>query len=114
MHILFYMFQTIFLVIQVIFAFYILLPFILLVLYGLVNLFRVKTPYEKLPFLTDKEFEFALIITAHQEARFVYPLVDSIFKQTHKNYHVYIVADDMDGTEIRFPDPRVTVLRPHP
>src|SRR5438270_12426523 len=95
-----------FLAIQFLVAIYILLPSFSLLSYFVLNLFKVKTPYEKKPFLTNHNFEFAIIVTAHQEAQFIVPIVDSILKQTYKNFYAYIVADDCNLTGIEFHDPR--------
>jgi cellulose synthase/poly-beta-1,6-N-acetylglucosamine synthase-like glycosyltransferase len=103
-----------FLVAQALLAVYIALPALLLISYGLICLFRIKTPFERRPFLTEKQFEFGLIITAHQETEFVIPLVDSILKQTYQRFHVYIVADDCPPGALSFSDPRITILSPEP
>jgi cellulose synthase/poly-beta-1,6-N-acetylglucosamine synthase-like glycosyltransferase len=114
MHIFVQLLYILFLVIQCIVAFYILLPLLLLLLYGLVNLFRIKTPFERRSFVTDKDFEFGIIITAHQEDLFIFPLVDSVLKQAYGKFRVYIVADDMEAATLAFDDPRITVLKPQP
>ena len=101
-----------FIIVQVIVALYILVPFFSLVSHFLLNLFRVKGPYERKPFLTDKDFEFGFIITAHQEPEFILPLVDSILKQEYQKFRIYVVADDCDLTGIHFTDERITVLQP--
>src|SRR5260221_175568 len=107
LHIIFFLF----LAIQIIFALYMLVPFFSLISYGLVNLFKIRTPFEKRPFLTDKQYEFGIIITAHQEIKFVVPLLDSILKQTYPHFYVYIVADDCDDTvSLQIEDSRVIVL----
>jgi cellulose synthase/poly-beta-1,6-N-acetylglucosamine synthase-like glycosyltransferase len=103
-----------FYLISFLFALYLLIPFFSLLSYGFVQLFRVKTPYERRKFLTDKSFDFGLIITAHQETAFVHPLVDSILKQTYQQFQVYVVADDCDPEQLRFAHPKVTVLHPEP
>jgi cellulose synthase/poly-beta-1,6-N-acetylglucosamine synthase-like glycosyltransferase len=103
---------ALFLFLQTVFAIYILVPSFSLLSYLLFNLFKVKTPYEKAPFLTDKNFSFGIIVTAHQEAQFILPIVDSILKQTYPHFHVYVVADDCDLTGIGFTDKRVVVLKP--
>lgn len=110
LHILF----ILFLIIQVIIALYMLIPFMALLSYGLVNLFKIRTPFEKRPFITDKQYEFGIIITAHQEIKFVIPLVDSILKQTYPHFYVYVVADDCDTAPLQVNDSRVIVLKPEP
>lgn len=103
-----------FVFIQIVVAIYILVPTFSLLAYLLLNLFKVKRPYDKKPFLTDKNFEFGFIVTAHQEAQFIVPIVDSILKQTYPHFYVYVVADDCDLTGIHFTDKRVVVLKPEP
>jgi cellulose synthase/poly-beta-1,6-N-acetylglucosamine synthase-like glycosyltransferase len=60
------------------------------------------------------EHDFAAIVTAHGDARFIPPLVDSLLKQTHKRYMVYVVADDCDVSSLHFDPARVVVLQPTP
>src|SRR6476469_2013564 len=99
---------------QLLVAIYILVPTFSLLSYLLLNALKVKTPYQKKPFLTDRNFEFSIIVTAHQEAQFILPIVDSILKQTYPHFHVYVVADDCDLTGIRFTDSRMHILKPEP
>lgn len=114
MNILYYLLLSLFILVQVVFAAYILIPFLFLALYFLLRLFRARTPFERRPFKDDKQYDFALIITAHQETRFVFPLMDSILKQRYGNFHAYIVADDCNIEGLVFNDPRVTVIKPEP
>jgi cellulose synthase/poly-beta-1,6-N-acetylglucosamine synthase-like glycosyltransferase len=100
--------------VQVLVAIYILVPTFSLLSYLLLNWLKIKTPYQKKPFLTDRNFEFGFIVTAHQEAQFILPIVDSILKQSYPNFYVYVVADDCDLSGIHFADPRVVVLKPEP
>lgn len=101
-----------FLFIQLLIALYILVPTFSLLSYLVLNLFKVKTPYQKKPFLTNRDFEFGFIVTAHQEAQFILPIVDSILKQTYPNFYVYVVADDCDVSNMPFTDRRVILLKP--
>lgn len=75
---------------------------------------RAKSVYERLPIIIEKNFEFAIIITAHQETRFVGPLVDSILKQEYQHFFVYVVADDCNISELRFGDRRIKIINPEP
>jgi cellulose synthase/poly-beta-1,6-N-acetylglucosamine synthase-like glycosyltransferase len=103
-----------FLFIQVVVAIYILVPTFSLLSYLILDLLKVKTPYQKAPFLTDRNFEFGFIVTAHQEAQFILPIVDSILKQTYPQFYVYVVADDCDLSGVNFTDKRVVILKPEP
>ena len=89
-----------------------LVPLLSLASYGWVNLFKIRTPFEKRLFLTNKQYEFGIIITAHQETKFVIPLVDSILKQTYPHFYIYVVADDCDISQLQFEDNRVIILKP--
>lgn len=103
------------LALQGIIAVYLLLPSVLLVLYGFLKLGRAKKPFQKKPFLTDHRYEFGIIITAHQELDFVVPLMDSIRRQTYPHFQVYVVADDCSDTSgLRMADDRFQVLYPQP
>jgi cellulose synthase/poly-beta-1,6-N-acetylglucosamine synthase-like glycosyltransferase len=104
----------IFLIVQAIIALYVLIPAVSLVIYGFLEAFKIRSPFERKRALTDKNFEFGIIITAHQEIQFLFPLVDSILKQTYPSFFVYIVADDCNTDELKFNDPRVKVLKPEP
>lgn len=101
-----------FIIVQAIIALYLLLPFLLTIIYWIKKLFRIRAFHERLPFVTEKDHEFAIIITAHQETKFLLPLVDSILQQTYAQFYVYIVADDCDISRLNFNDSRITILRP--
>lgn len=100
--------------VQIGLAIYLVIPFLFVIIYSVLLLFRVRTPFQKKPFLTDKNFEFAIIITAHEETMFVPPLVDSILKQKYPGFFVYIVGDNCDPGELQFDDNRISVLIPQP
>ncbi|RYY51217.1 MAG: glycosyltransferase [Chitinophagaceae bacterium] len=89
-------------------AFYLLLPAFLFIAYYLKGGLKKKFSFST----TAKQFEFAAIITAHQDWRFVAPFVDSFLKQRYKHFKVYVVADDCDTTELHFDDERIIVLKP--
>ncbi len=114
MNIVSHVFYYIFLFVQSIIALYLLIPVIAVLTYGIISLFKIKSPSERKPVLTDKEYEFGIIITAHQETEFILPLVDSIIKQPYQNYYIYIVADDCDTGNLHFDQPNIRVLSPSP
>ena len=98
-------------ILQLVLATYMLLPVILLIIH---SIFRTKKPLlaNKYPVLYNKEFNFAAIVTAHKDTRFIVPLVDSFLKQRYTNFVLYIVADDCDITNLHFEDNRVQLLKP--
>ncbi|RYY53559.1 MAG: glycosyltransferase [Chitinophagaceae bacterium] len=112
MHVINIILYCIYFLVAGIIAVYLLIPGFFLLVYLLRKLFRAKGYGEKKPLLTDREFEFGLIITAHEETEFITPLVDSILKQTYGRFAIYVVADKCDISGLKFTDPRVNVLRP--
>lgn len=59
--------------------------------------------------------DFGCIITAYRNLNIALPAIDALLKQNYKNYHVYLIADDCDISELAgssFPDGKVTVLMP--
>jgi cellulose synthase/poly-beta-1,6-N-acetylglucosamine synthase-like glycosyltransferase len=104
---------VLFILLQAIVAFYLLLPTVLLLIHFL---FTRNKPLlgKKYKAVTDKNFDFAAIVTVHKDTRFIQPLADSFLKQTYRNFTVYIVADDCDISEISFTDKRIQLLKPEP
>jgi len=97
--------------IECIFAIYLLLPGFILCISGLFksrNVAQMLKPGSE----NDRDFDFAAIITAHQDTRFILPFVDSFLKQTYKNFVVYIIADDCDISSFSFDDKRIKLIRP--
>ena len=105
---------TIFLFVQFLFALYFIAPVLITLIYFIRKLSGQSFNIRKRKKVTDKEFDFAAIITAHQEARFIPPLLDSLCRQTHSNFIVYVVADDCDITGLNINDPRIVILKPDP
>ncbi|MFT3980375.1 MAG: glycosyltransferase family 2 protein [Ferruginibacter sp.] len=91
-------------------AFYFLLPTLQFIAYYLAGGLKRKYGYSA----EGKQFEFAAIITAHQDVRFIDPLVDSFLKQTYPNFKVYVIADDCDISNLQYNDSRIIVLKPEP
>lgn len=56
--------------------------------------------------------DFACIITAYRNLSIVNPLLDSILKQQYKNYHIYLVTDDCDPSELSILNEKINVLSP--
>lgn len=100
----------IFLAIQIVLAIYMLIPSFFLLIHTLLGK-RTKT-VERYKVVHDKNFDFAAIVTAHQDVRFIAPLVDSFLKQTYSNFIVYVVADDCDISGLNFSDSRIRILKP--
>jgi cellulose synthase/poly-beta-1,6-N-acetylglucosamine synthase-like glycosyltransferase len=108
MHVLYY----IFIIIQLVLALYLVLPMLLFILHYIRKLFvGDRSPIDK-ESIIKKDFSFAAIVTAHQDTRLIPPLVDSLLKQTYSLINIYVVADDCDISNMNFNHPRVRLLRP--
>jgi cellulose synthase/poly-beta-1,6-N-acetylglucosamine synthase-like glycosyltransferase len=97
--------------IQVILLIYLLLPSLFLLLHS-VNTKGTKLLEKKYPVIYEKDFDFAAIITAHQDIRFLPPLIDSFLRQEYANFTVYVIADDCDISSLQSTDARIIILRP--
>ncbi len=95
-------------------AFYFILPVLLFILYYLNGGYSKRGVLGRYAKRNDIEHEFAAIITAHQDIRFIAPLVDSFLKQSHKKFKVYVVADDCDCSNLSYKDDRIVLLSPKP
>ncbi|HEY8388489.1 MAG TPA: glycosyltransferase, partial [Parasegetibacter sp.] len=97
--------------VQGIWLFYLVLPMILLLLHFLRGR-KHRDTLRKYPVQYDRDFDFAAIVTAHQDTRFILPLIDSCQKQRYGNFTLYVVADDCPDFTLDVDDPRVVLLKP--
>src|ERR1700743_955283 len=100
-----------YLAIQLIIVSFILQPLILLVISSIgrnLGLWKTRSSTGQ----TDKEIQFGIIITAHKETEFIPPIVDSLLKQTHSRFNVYVEAENCDHHHPRFSAPRIPILDP--
>jgi cellulose synthase/poly-beta-1,6-N-acetylglucosamine synthase-like glycosyltransferase len=101
---------ALFVAIQLLLAAYLLQPAFLLLVYAVISPFKKK---KIIASNDDKSFSFAVIVTAHKNLQLVPPLVDSVLKQTYRDFKVYVVADNCADTEIGYNNhPQVKVLAP--
>lgn len=98
--------------VNVFFALHFVIPFLLFLLHQILPK-SAETLLNRYKKITEKNFHFAAIITAHQDARFIGPLVDSFLKQNYQHFTVYVVADDCDIADLKFSDPRIILLKPN-
>jgi cellulose synthase/poly-beta-1,6-N-acetylglucosamine synthase-like glycosyltransferase len=99
------------LIFQIFIASYLLLPLFLLLTTFFANIVHPHNIRQKKvkPY---KNYKFGLVVTAHQETKFLPPIVDSMLKQTYSNFETFIVADDCDITGLHFDDNRIHLLKP--
>ncbi len=112
MDVLLKIFQICFYALQIVVALYIAIPFLLSLVYCFIKLFRIPEAIQRKPVTNNRDFEFGIIVTAHQDTKFIHPIIDSIEKQRYKNYHVYVVADDCDIRSLTFAAENISILRP--
>lgn len=101
------------LILQIVFSLYLIIPFLFYSIHIIRKKLKRPPRINQLPVVTN-EVAFNIIVTAHQEAAFIYPLVDSLEKQVYRGCNVFIVADNIEE-QIIFDDDRVKILYPqHP
>ena len=100
--------------------------------YSLVALAAVCLFFLVLPFLTtlatalrgretlkdgataSETYDFGVVITAYRNAEITRPLIESLLRQTHERFRVYLVADNCPEVTFGFDDDRVEILEPDP
>lgn len=92
-------------VIQVLIGYNLVLPILFYLLWLLVR----KRPLAN---QSDRERDYAIIVTAYEQTHTLGVVVDSILALNYTNYLIYIVADNCDISNLYFADSRVIVLRP--
>lgn len=58
------------------------------------------------------EPDYAIIVTAYEQTHTLPAVVSSILKLNYTNYHIYLVADKCDVSDLHFDSQKVSVLRP--
>lgn len=99
--------HALFVLIQFLVAIHLVFP---LLLYGLYRLRR--TASATLPAAPGRESDYALIVTAYQQTHQLPEVIESLLRLRYSRYHIYVVADDCDVSELSLHDPRVRILRP--
>ena len=105
-------FRVIWIAVQAIVAFYVLLPTALLIIYGFKKLFRWSSAPILNAYSKKDATNFAAIIAAHSDFTLVPPLVDSLLKQQYSKFKVYIVADNIKDPQLPVQDPRIKLIVP--
>ena len=99
--------QTTYIIISGIILFFLTFPFLTVLLS---RLFREKIDEQKV----NKAYDFGCIITAYKNVAITEHLVQSLLKQSYKNFHIYLVADECNPEDFTFQDDRLTVFFPNP
>ena len=99
---------TIWNIIQILIGYNLVLPLLLFLIW---LIFRQKRNYAQIS-NTEKEADYAIIVTAYQFTENLATVVKSIRKLNYNNYIIYIVADNCDISNIHFEDDKVALLKP--
>jgi len=90
---------------QSIYLFYLIFPFINVII-GILSKEK-RNPTKEYP-----ETDFACLITAYKETEIFIPLIDSLLKQRYSNYHIYVVADGCPKGPIAITDNKLSYILP--
>src|SRR5579871_1429104 len=101
----------VYVIVQIVVACYLLQPFFLLVLFWFGRK-KGLTPGRTPRVDPGRQFRFGIIIAVHGETEFIPPIIDSLLRQTHPFFNVYIVADACNIDGLRYTDDRIHLLKP--
>src|SRR3982751_6585595 len=101
--------HTIWVLLQIIAGYNLVLPFILFCLYKIKNTSKKKIAGDA---AIKPEADYGIIVTAYEQTHTLPAVVASLLKMDYSNYLIYIVADKCDVSNLHFSDKRVIVLRP--
>lgn len=99
--------KLLWIVVQVVIGYNLLLPVVLYLLYSMKRSKRVLTSG-----LREQEADYAVIVTAYQQTQLLPAVVDSLLAMNYDNYLIYIVADNCDIRRLKFESDKVVLLRP--
>jgi len=95
-------------VIQGLIGFNLVFPVLLLLIYGIrktVGISFKKSSFQQIP-------DYAIIVTAYEQTQQLPSVVSSLLELNYSNYHIYVVADKCDITNLDFRSEKVLLLRP--
>ncbi|MBB5646764.1 glycosyltransferase [Pedobacter cryoconitis] len=96
---------TLWLILQIIIGYNLVLPIVLFLFYKLFKKERKKS-------LHQKDYDYAIIVTAYEQTGLLHSVVGSLLQLNYKNYLIYVVADNCDISELHFNNEKVILLRP--
>ena len=94
--------------VQVIIGYNLVMPCLLFCLYLLISLIKKPSVKSALSIETD----YAIIVTAYEQTDTIASVVHSLLQLNYSNYLIYIVADKCDISQLHFTDERIIILRP--
>ncbi|WP_367868611.1 glycosyltransferase [Pedobacter sp. WC2423] len=96
---------TLWIVLQIIIGYNLVLPIVLFLFYKLLSKKRRNTLYQT-------DYDYAIIVTAYEQTGLLHQVVDSLLQLNYKNYLIYVVADNCDISNLHFNNEKVILLRP--
>lgn len=96
---------TLWIILQIIIGYNLVLPIVLFLFYKLFKKERKKS-------LHQKDYDYAIIVTAYEQTGLLHSVVGSLLQLNYKNYLIYVVADNCDISELHFNNEKVILLRP--
>lgn len=96
---------TLWIVLQIIIGYNLVLPIVLFLFYKLFRKKRNNT-------LHQTDYDYAIIVTAYEQTGLLHQVVDSLLQLNYKNYLIYVVADNCDISNLHFNHEKVILLRP--
>ncbi|MCF2444145.1 glycosyltransferase family 2 protein [Dyadobacter sp. CY345] len=94
--------------VQVLIGFNLVFPVLLLLIYLLRRSVRNAVRNSTLPEMPD----YGIIVTAYEQIQQLPAVVNSLLKLNYSNFHIYVVADKCDITNLHFESGKVSLLRP--
>lgn len=99
--------EWIWLAIQVAIAYNLVFPVLLLILYGL------RKPFTRDWVAVQSDLpDYGIIVTAYEYTAQLPAVVGSLLELNYPRYHIYVVADKCDISNLHFPSDKVLLLRP--
>ena len=98
--------MILFIIISCICSFYLLFPLLSTFISFLGGKFKLKE--------AELTADFACVITVYKEKDIAWPLVRALLAQDYRNYHIYLVADGIEGELDVMTHEKLTIYQPRP
>lgn len=96
---------TLWIVLQIIIGYNLVLPIVLFLFYKCFKKERKNSVHQL-------DYDYAIIVTAYEQTGLLHSVVDSLLQLNYKNYLIYVVADNCDISKLHFNHEKVILLRP--
>lgn len=100
--------ELLWLLLQLLIGYNLIFPVTLLLIYNLRKQARSRVQNPAAARVPD----YGIIVTAYEQTQQLPAVVNSLLNLNYVHYHIYVVADKCDISNLRFPADRVLVLRP--